>query len=443
MPRLLWRYVRDFLDRLASAAGLAVRALRPPRLPGPASRTAVFSAYAGGVIVGLSGALLLLLYIDFSASSRLLSTDPVRFSIVIAAILGVIVMIGLWHENAKERVMLRETDVRLRAQAMTTELIALRAILDDVDYGVVVLDQDRRAQFINRAFRRTWRVPDAVAESNPPFVKLMYHGRGMAAYAVSPDQMGDYVARQMALIRTGEHRPLNIRLANGEVLQFRCKALPGGGRLLSYGDVSDLVHRADTLERLASIDGMTGLYNRRRFLALVQSEWSRFKRYGRPLSMLMVDIDLFKSVNDRYGHDVGDEVIKTIADILEKNKRSSDIAGRLGGEEFALLLPEATLDQACIAGERFRRLVAESAVAANGHTILVTVSVGISCAHKDMSGIDELMKQADLALYDAKHAGRNRVCQFKPPAHSDNQAGGPHDAGTVDDTVVKATVQSH
>src|SRR5208282_5161377 len=164
----------------------------------------------------------------------------------------------------------------------------------------------------------------------------------------------------------------------GEVIQFRCKPLPDGGRLLTYGNVSELARQAEALERLASVDGMTGLNNRRHFLVLAESEWSRFRRYGRPLALLMIDIDLFKSINDKYGHDVGDDVIKSVAEVLQNNKRTSDIAGRLGGEEFALILPEATLDSALTAAERLRQLVADGAINVEGHRLSVTISIGAS-----------------------------------------------------------------
>ena len=295
------------------------------------------------------------------------------------------------------------------------QFVALRAIVDDLDYGIVVLDRARRVQFINRAFRRFWRVPDELAESAQTFVKLMYHGRGIAAYAVPHDRLGDYVEKQLNLIRSGEERPLNIRLVSGETIEFRCKALPDGGRLLTYGNVSDLVRQAEALERLASIDGMTGLNNRRNFLLLAETEWSRFTRYGRPMALLMIDIDKFKSVNDTYGHDAGDEVIKTVAAILQDRKRASDIVGRLGGEEFCLVLPEATLDSAVAAGERLRQLVENHVIAIAGRRIPITISVGASVCRADISGIEELIKQADLALYEAKHSGRNRVCRFVPP----------------------------
>jgi len=296
---------------------------------------------------------------------------------------------------------------------MMAQLAVMHAIVDDLDYGIVVLDRERRVQFINRAFRRYWRVPDDWPERGATFIKLMYHGRTASAYAAPHDRLGDYVLKQMSLIRSGEDYPLKIRLGNGEVIQFRCKALPDGGRLLTYGNVSDLIREAEALERLASIDGMTGLNNRRNFLELAESEWARFKRYGRPLALLMMDIDHFKSVNDTHGHDAGDEVIRSVADALQKHKRVSDIAGRLGGEEFALLLPEATLDSAVAAAERLRGLVEARVITLEGHRIPVTISVGASAVQDGTLGIEELIKQADVALYEAKRSGRNRVCRFE------------------------------
>jgi diguanylate cyclase (GGDEF)-like protein len=297
-----------------------------------------------------------------------------------------------------------------------TQLAALRAIVDDLNYGVVVLDQERRVQFINRAFRRFWRVPDELADRLQTFVKLMYHGRGANAYAVSADKLGEYVAKQLDLIRTGEERPLTIRLRTGEVIQFRCKAMPDGGRLLTYGNVSELAEEAEALERLACSDGLTGLNNRRHFLVLANNEWARFQRYKRPLALLMTDIDKFKSVNDTYGHDVGDEVIKAVANVLQASKRTTDIVGRLGGEEFAMVLPEATVDRAVRAAERFRQLVANCVISAGDQRVPVTISLGVASADEQTSGIEEMLKQSDLALYEAKHTGRNRVCQFSRDA---------------------------
>jgi diguanylate cyclase (GGDEF)-like protein len=335
-------------------------------------------------------------------------------AIALAAAIPIFVLAaGALHLRAN-RALRRERETQLALAASQRDLAALRAALDQVAFGMVLLDQERRAQFINRAFRRIWRLPDKVADSRLPFVKLMYHGRDSHAFVVPLHQLTAYVAEQMALIRTGDAQPLDLRLADGEVLRFRCTALPDGKRLLSYGNVSDLTHQADLLAELASIDGLTGLYNRRHFLHVANGEWERFKRYGRPLALLLVDIDKLKSVNDRYGHDTGDRVVKEVAEVLRNNTRASDIAARVDGEEFALLLPEATIESARLAAERFRRTVAERAIPVDGGSLAVTASIGLSPASPDVSSLAELMKQADFALHEAKRTGRNRICSFAP-----------------------------
>ena len=306
------------------------------------------------------------------------------------------------------------TPSAIEPAAGDAECAALRAIINELNVGIVLLDEDDRVVFVNRAFRVFWRISDSVAESRMPFVKLMYQGRGMTASTVSHYLLSKYLARQMKLIQTGEEQPLHIRLANGAVIQFRCKMLTNGGRLLTYGNVSELAHHADALERLASIDGMTGLNNRRHFLVLAEIEWARFKRYGRPLGVLMIDVDRFKAVNDTFGHAAGDLVIKAVAEVLQKHKRSSDISGRFGGEEFVLLLPEANPDSALAAGERFRKLVAAHHIDAGGQQISITVSIGTSVARADVAGLEQMLKEADIALYEAKRSGRNRVCAFDP-----------------------------
>lgn len=294
------------------------------------------------------------------------------------------------------------------------ELAALRAIVDDLDYGIVVLDAERRVAFVNRAFRHFWNVPEAVIAARPTFVKLMYHGRGSSAYAVAAHRLGDYIAKQLAAIRGGDGAPVNIRLSSGATIEFRCKALPDGGRLLTYGNVSDLVRQAEALERLAATDAMTGLANRRQFFTLAAVEWSRAARYQRQLALLMLDIDLFKAINDTHGHAAGDEVIKAVAQSLAKHKRASDIAARIGGEEFALLLPEASVEAAVVAAERLRQLVADTVIVADGTPISVTISIGASACTAATRSVEDLLNEADTALYAAKRGGRNRVCRYDP-----------------------------
>ncbi|HLA21625.1 MAG TPA: GGDEF domain-containing protein, partial [Pseudolabrys sp.] len=190
---------------------------------------------------------------------------------------------------------------------------------------------------------------------------------------------------------------------------FKCNVLPDGGRMLIYANVTDLVRNAEQLEKLATTDGMTGLHNRRQFMKLAEAEWSRFQRHGRPLSLLMLDVDYFKSINDRFGHDLGDQVIAHIAALCREDRRVSDIVARIGGEEYALLLPETPIEAAYAVAERLRRNVEVSALLSNSKGLAVTVSIGVAEAGPGMSGIVDLMKVSDRALYEAKRTGRNRV----------------------------------
>jgi diguanylate cyclase (GGDEF)-like protein len=166
---------------------------------------------------------------------------------------------------------------------------------------------------------------------------------------------------------------------------------------------------ADDLKTLAAIDGLTGLYNRWHFEMLSAAEWARFQRYLRPLSVLIIDVDYFKAINDRFGHDAGDSALKIIANVCNSAKRDSDIAARIGGEEFALLLPETNEAAARIVAQRLCEMVRECSPTVQGERLDLTVSIGIATATLSMSGIATLMKRADDALYESKRAGRNRV----------------------------------
>jgi diguanylate cyclase (GGDEF)-like protein len=194
-----------------------------------------------------------------------------------------------------------------------------------------------------------------------------------------------------------------------------CAVTASGGRMITYCDVTDLIRNAELLEKLATTDSMTSLYNRRHFLALAEAEWSRFQRYQRPLSMLMIDIDHFKSVNDRYGHAIGDQAIISVAAACQHNKRNSDVVGRLGGEEFAVLLPETDQAQAEVVAERIRASIAGHVLSVHDVQFALTVSVGIAAATASMSGTDALLRAADSALYQAKSEGRNCFACWSPP----------------------------
>ena len=168
-------------------------------------------------------------------------------------------------------------------------------------------------------------------------------------------------------------------------------------------------------EENALTDELTKLPNRRALAQQFLREMHRARRYNKSIAFLMIDIDHFKQVNDRYGHAVGDETIVAVAGACAKGKRQSDIVGRLGGEEFAILLPETELAQATIVADRLCKAIAEHVMMAHKVQFKVTASIGIAAASVSMSGLDVLMRAADQALFQAKAQGRNCAVQWSPP----------------------------
>jgi diguanylate cyclase (GGDEF)-like protein len=162
------------------------------------------------------------------------------------------------------------------------------------------------------------------------------------------------------------------------------------------------------LERLAYTDPLTSAFNRRYFLSAAKKEILRSSRYGHSLTLLMVDIDHFKSVNDTYGHDIGDEALKITVTTILKALRSEDILGRFGGEEFIILLPETNAVGAELVAQRIRQVVSEIIINTGQKAVSFTVSVGVAEIKKNET-IEEMQKRADEALYKAKENGRNCV----------------------------------
>jgi diguanylate cyclase (GGDEF)-like protein len=285
----------------------------------------------------------------------------------------------------------------------------LKSALDNVECGIVLLDKDLQARFINRAFYRTWALPPPPPGVSYNFADLMEHGRKTGAYDVAPEAMGDYVRRRIAMVREGSPPPLQLRLTDGRILKTECAALPDGGRMLTYADISDLVHASDRLRELATIDDLTKLLNRRQFLASFDDEFSRAVRYDRPLSVVMIDVDNFKLINDRHGHSVGDEVLRAIAERCRGSVRKGDILGRVGGEEFAAALTEIDMQGALETAQRLCRDVAAAPFEVGDDRLSVTVSVGVAARRAQDTDPGELLRLADRALYAAKAGGRNRV----------------------------------
>ena len=168
--------------------------------------------------------------------------------------------------------------------------------------------------------------------------------------------------------------------------------------------------RATALYRLATQDGLTGMANRRHFLDLASQRLKEACYLGKPFSLLMLDIDHFKRVNDNHGHDGGDMVLQAFAQCVKGTLRASDLVCRMGGEEFAAILPDTPAEEALVVAKRLRNAIAALPITHQGHTIPITVSIGVASLAPTCRELSELIRHADQALYQAKAKGRNRVC---------------------------------
>jgi len=170
-----------------------------------------------------------------------------------------------------------------------------------------------------------------------------------------------------------------------------------------------VTERTAELTRQATTDSLTGIANRRHFMARGGDEIERARRYHLPLTLLLLDIDHFKQINDRFGHPAGDKLLQVVAQACQSNARNVDLPGRVGGEEFALLMPETSAIAARLAAERLRRAIAAIPPELSGVPHEVTASFGIAALNAHDTSIDSLVARADAALYRAKNGGRNRV----------------------------------
>ncbi len=181
-------------------------------------------------------------------------------------------------------------------------------------------------------------------------------------------------------------------------------------------DMTEQQAAEEELQRLATTDALTGLANRRSFGERAAQEIGRARRYKRPLALIMADIDHFKQINDTFGHGAGDTVLVKAAGVLEHTLRSSgDLAARLGGEEFAVLLPECDRKGAALLAERLRIAIAAMRISCNGQEIQVRCSFGVSEWHPAEDAVEAALQRADAALYAAKNSGRDRVVVSERP----------------------------
>jgi len=204
------------------------------------------------------------------------------------------------------------------------------------------------------------------------------------------------------------------KLANGETRDVEVYSGPimVRGNQLLYSVIHDITERVRLerkMKRLATTDTLTGADNRHQFFLRAAQELKRAKRYGHPVTVLMLDIDYFKSINDTHGHQAGDVVLKALTALSIATLREADVFGRIGGEEFAAVLPETDMNAGMQVAERLREKLAKLKVQAKDSDVTFTVSIGITLARNEDQTIEETINRSDEALYKAKRMGRNRV----------------------------------
>ncbi len=268
-------------------------------------------------------------------------------------------------------------------------------VVEQLTDGVVVIQADGRIIDLNSAAAEIFGIPldQSIDKPAAEFIRAArLPGLLVGLFSNAEIAVGEraFHVQATALSNDASERPREMALV--------------------FRDITELTKIKQEMERLAHTDFLTGLHNRRYFMQRLAEETERVKRGNQPMSVLLIDMDSFKTVNDTHGHDVGDRVLQVIASVTQEVKRMADVAARIGGEEFAMLLPDTDREGAIKLAQRLRRTIHEQMIDdGRGAPIQVTASIGVATmSHTDR--IDHILTHADRALYRAKDAGRNRVC---------------------------------
>ncbi|SFJ23854.1 diguanylate cyclase (GGDEF) domain-containing protein [Desulfomicrobium apsheronum] len=278
----------------------------------------------------------------------------------------------------------------------------LRLILETTSDGLLVLDDQGGIMHYNRRFLELWNLGGALAGEDLNDVLI-----GHVESSVLPESTDDVLKK--------DHSPDSVllHLKAGIILEQTARPLLEGshvtGRLWSFKDVTMQIMAEEKLKLLAATDELTGLWNRRCFMDRAESEIAQAARLRRPLCLALMDADNFKHINDTYGHAAGDAALKYLADALRSRLRVSDTIGRIGGEEFAILLPDTSLETARTVLGQIRTVIEGGHFVHGDKELAFTVSIGVTAMPESRVSVDELLSVADAACYRAKTLGRNRI----------------------------------
>lgn len=295
-------------------------------------------------------------------------------------------------------------------------LLLLNQTVEQSPNAILITDLDGNITYVNSAFTAiTGYTTEEVLGKKTAILKSGYMPKEVYENLWQTIQSGQ--------IWEGE---LNNKKKNGELFWENTRIAPlmdQDGQISSFVaikvDITENKRVRDELRRTAITDSLTGLFNRRYFFEIAQKEFLKSIRYNRPLSVILFDIDLFKSINDTHGHLAGDQVLTQVGALLIQKERIADFSARYGGEEFVILLPETDCRGAKNAAERLRNLLETSPVYSDGIEIRFTASFGVAgiSDRDDSETFDYLISNADQALYEAKRLGRNQVichCEAQP-----------------------------
>lgn len=284
--------------------------------------------------------------------------------------------------------------------------------------GYAILSADDKMLGCNQAFCDIFYQDQRTIQdiSFDDLMRLSYReGKGVRFEA---DSIEDWLAQAQQKRRQNPFRLFEVDLTDGRWFLMSEQILPSGEMLIQAKEITkqkvlehQLYSKVESLSELALTDELTKVANRRCFVDSVEAELARCQRTDKPAALLLLDLDFFKSVNDTYGHQAGDEVLKATANRIKKALREYDIFGRIGGEEFAVFLSETDPATALHVAERIRVILADYPIKAGIAELCVTTSIGIALTHGE-SNFEELYLQADSALYMAKRNGRNRAELF-------------------------------
>ena len=226
------------------------------------------------------------------------------------------------------------------------------------------------------------------------------------------DEEGEDYLQRKAEYRKALKGSFTVKLQDGRWIRTTDRAMPRGGFVSVHVDITELKEAQEKTriaEDQARTDSLTGLYNRRAFFDTAESIHKAASRFEQVYSIMMIDIDRFKKVNDNYGHLAGDKAVKGLAEAVKKAARGSDISGRLGGDEFAVIMPNTQARDARLFAERLQLLINGASLPIDGIELKISASIGISEFRDGDDSIDQVISRADQALYRAKQLGRNRV----------------------------------